>query len=73
LTVALRGAVGGGQRRLGVKERPCRAVGIAHVRDQTNLVVAAELLPRPLETTRLYTPPSAEDRAKAIDLLPVDE
>jgi site-specific recombinase XerD len=44
------------------------------VRGQTDLVVAAELLGHArLETRRLYTRSSAEDRAKAIDLLPVDE
>jgi hypothetical protein len=36
--------------------------------------VAAELLGHArLETTRLYPRPSAEDRAQAISLLPVDE
>jgi len=36
--------------------------------------LAAELLGHArLETTRLYTQPTAEDRAKAIDLLVVDE
>ena len=44
------------------------------VRGGTDLVIAAELLGHArLETTRLYTQPSAEDRAKAIDLLVVDE
>ena len=44
------------------------------VRGGTDLVIAAELLGRArLETTRVYTRPSAEDRRKAVELLPVDE
>jgi integrase len=40
----------------------------------SRLVIAAELLGHArLETTRAYTRPTAEDRSKAIDLLPVDE
>jgi site-specific recombinase XerD len=44
------------------------------VRGGTDLVLAAELLGHArLETTRAYTWPSAEDRRKAVELLPVDE
>jgi site-specific recombinase XerD len=42
------------------------------VRGGTDLVIAAELLAR-LETTRVYTRPTADDRSKAVALLPVDE
>jgi len=44
------------------------------VRGGTDLIIAAELLGHArLETTRAYTLPNAEDRAKAVALLPVDE
>jgi site-specific recombinase XerD len=44
------------------------------VRGGTDLVIAAELLGHArLETTRVYTRPTAEDRSRAVDLLPVDE
>lgn len=44
------------------------------VRGGTDLVIVAELLGHArLDTTRIYTRPSAEDRARALDLLPADE
>jgi len=44
------------------------------VRGGTDLVIVAELLGHArLETTRVYTRPTAEDRTRALDLLPVDE
>jgi site-specific recombinase XerD len=44
------------------------------VRGGTDLVIAAELLGHArLETTRVYTRPTAEDRSKAVALLPVDQ
>ena len=44
------------------------------VRGGTDLVIVAELLGHArLETTRVYTRPTAEDRSKAVDLLPVDQ
>jgi len=44
------------------------------VRGGTDLVIVAELLGHArLETTRIYTRPTAEDRARAINLLPVDQ
>ena len=44
------------------------------VRGGTDLVIVAELLGHArLETTRVYTRPTAEDRARALELLPVDE
>jgi site-specific recombinase XerD len=44
------------------------------VRGGTDLVIVAELLGHArLETTRIYTRPTAEDRTRALDLLPVDK
>jgi len=44
------------------------------VRGGTDLVIVAELLGHArLETTRIYTRPTAEDRTRAINLLPVDQ
>src|ERR1019366_5566438 len=46
----------------------------ALVRGGTDLVIVAELLGHArLETTRGYIRPSAEDRTRALDLLPVDK
>ena len=43
------------------------------VRGGTDLVIVAELLGHArLETTRAYTRPTAEDRTRAVELLPVD-
>ncbi|PZS35065.1 MAG: integrase [Pseudonocardiales bacterium] len=43
------------------------------IRGGTDLVVVAELLGHArLETVRIYTRPTAEDRAQAVDLLPTD-
>ncbi len=47
--------------------------GTTLVRGGADLVLVAELMGHArLETTRAYTRPTAEDRAKALDLLPVD-
>lgn len=44
------------------------------VRGGTDLVIVADLLDHArLETARAYTHPTLEDRARAVDLLPVDE
>jgi len=44
------------------------------VRGGTDLLIVAELLGHArLETTRIYTRPIAEDRARAVNLLPIDE
>ena len=44
------------------------------VRGGTDLVIVADLLGHArLETTRVYTGPTDEDRATALDLLDVDE
>jgi integrase/recombinase XerC len=44
------------------------------VRGHTDLVIAAELLGHArLETTRIYSRPTAEERVKAVDLMLVDE
>ena len=49
-------------------------VPITLARGGTDLVIVAELLGHArLETTRIYTRPSAEDRTRALDLLPVDK
>jgi integrase/recombinase XerC len=47
--------------------------GTTLVRGGADLVLVADLMGHSrLETTRAYTRPTAEDRAKALDLLPVD-
>ena len=44
------------------------------VRGNTDLIVASELLDHArLETIRAYSRPTAEDRRRAVELLPVDE
>ena len=50
-----------------------RSLTTGLIRGGTDLVVVAELLGHArLETVRAYTKPTEEDKAKALNLLPVD-
>jgi hypothetical protein len=46
---------------------------VAHVLHVQNRLAKPTGRPSPSETTRIYTRPSAEDRTRALDLLPVDK
>jgi site-specific recombinase XerD len=51
----------------------CHSFGTTLVRGGADRVLVAELMGHArLETTRAYTRPTADDRAKSLDLFPVD-